>query len=400
MARKKHNEVVAGLFIVMALAVSLGVVLWLGGSDWFKSKGQLVSFYVPQSQGSIGLQVGEPVTIGDAVVGKIVSIVPQPALSRCLYHVRLDRTDMTVYANGKGKIISSPLGGSKLVILDSGSGTKLADDQNPISLSGGMDQALADISSVAENARVVSETIRKAVDPSQGGKMIQEMVAIVDLLKKSADDINTITAAVRLQVDVQKADSILAKLKGTADDLNAMTTDAKPKVQKALTSVVNITDNFDQYAKKDIAQILDQFHQASGEVLKVTKNFAELSEQAKQMVAVNHDSVTAMVDNLAQVSANLKAMAAEVRRSPWKLLYKPSEKESRQQDIYDAAVAFSNGATQLDLATAKLAGLAKANPQGIPANDPTVKQVLQDLKDIFQRFSKQEQALWNELQKN
>ena len=93
------------------------------------------------------------------------------------------------------------------------------------------------------------------------------------------------------------------------------------------------------------------------------------------------------------------AMAAEVRRAPWRLMYKPTEKETHQQDIYDAARAFSDGAAQMDQTAAKLAGLIKASPGGLDGQSPVVKQMLKELQDRFNQFNKFEQALWDELQK-
>ena len=45
---------------------------------------------------------------------------------------------------------------------------------------------------------------------------------------------------------------------------------------------------------------------------------------------------------------NLKAASVEIRHSPWRLLYKPSEGEVANLTLYDSARQFSEGTTQLN----------------------------------------------------
>ena len=42
MPQTKHDELKAGLFVIIALAVTLGVILWLGAGDAFRTAGQEV----------------------------------------------------------------------------------------------------------------------------------------------------------------------------------------------------------------------------------------------------------------------------------------------------------------------------------------------------------------------
>ena len=69
------------------------------------------------------------------------------------------------------------------------------------------------------------------------------------------------------------------------------------------------------------------------------------------------------------------------------------------QNVHDAARAFSNGASQLDQALAKLKGLAASHPKGVPANDPQLKKIAEQIKETFEKFTDAEKALWKELLK-
>ncbi|MFB3891231.1 MAG: MlaD family protein [Phycisphaerae bacterium] len=399
MPRKGCNEMVVGVFVVVALAVALTVVIWIGASDIFRTKGQLVSFYSPQDKGPAGLELGYAVSVGDVNIGRIVDMNVNDG--RCIYHARLDRTDIKVYSNAEASVSSGGLvGGTKLALKTYGTPDKpLADDAHPVKVTGGLAEAMENISKGAESFKVIAAEIRAKVDPQQGGKMLANIDEIVQDLKKAAGEIVKAAANVQGQTDPAKDDSVVAKVKKAADDINAMTADAKPKVSSILSSVQDMAGRLDEYTKKDLGDFLAKLRESNNEIYKVAHNLADASTTAKDIVAASSDNIDLMVTNMTQVSGNLKSMSEEVRRNPWRLLYKPTEKETRQQDIYDAARAFSEGASQVDTAVSKLSGLAKAYPQGVPANDPTLAGALKDLKEAFGKFTKVENALWQELQK-
>jgi len=123
-----------------------------------------------------------------------------------------------------------------------------------------------------------------------------------------------------------------------------------------------------------------------------------VSEQTKEIVTVNRDNIDETLDNLTQVSVDLKSAAKEIRRNPWRLLYEPEEKELRSQNLYDAVRAFSNGAEQLDQAITKLRRLEQIKSDD-PAFQETTEKIHKGLNEVFSKFSKAEEALWKELQK-
>ena len=138
----------------------------------------------------------------------------------------------------------------------------------------------------------------------------------------------------------------------------------------------------------------------SGLLQRTMSNIEAMSAQIRDMVNVNQDNINEIMDNFTQVSANMKAASKEIRRNPWRLLYKPKKGELHSQNIYDAARAFSDGAAELDQAVAKMSTLVKMYPEGLPADDPQMVRVRKRLDDVFKRFTEAEEALWKALGKN
>lgn len=417
MPRKKHNELLAGTFVLLALALVLGLILWIGGVDLLATKGQVAVFYVPAEQGGVGLAPGVEVSYGDSPIGKVKSVEARPDLGKCFYYVQLDRKDISIFSDGKAIVSSPPIGSPRLMVMSTGASGVLATADNPVLIGGGLERMMSDVAVAVQNVRSISDKLVAEMDPADSAKLLGQTHAILRDLKKASAVVAVVAGLAQSQADASNPQSMVAKVHRSIDDVNDITADAKPKVAAALGGVQEIVadakpkvakmllaaqetaDAVEGYAKNDVAEILLKLRQANTLILKVTEDFADVSKEARNLVATNRESVDTMIDNLMQVSANLQATAKEVRRNPWRLLYRPSEKETRQQDIHEAARAFSEGATQLDRAATKLSGLIKAHPQGVGADDKLVEQILKDLKGTFGRFSKIEQNLWNELEK-
>jgi len=446
MRKSTRNEVAAGLFVLVAIAATLGVVLWLGAAEMFKSGGQVASFCAPLSEGSMGLQEGADVLLGDSGVGKIIRIDSRPGQGVCLYHARIDRRDLVIRADGSASIVSPPIGTAKLVITRLGSGPDLADDAHPILLAGGLNKAIVDLTVAAEKIRKIAEVatgeldasnresilyrvkegtrdlvkassdvamiaanVRGQTDANQPGSIVAQLVQSAGYVRGQLDPnqggsiMDTVRGAagsVKGQLDANQKESLAAKFHRSVDDVNAMTSDARPKVQKTLTAIADMTERLDGYVQKDVAEILGKLRETNNQVLKIAKDFAEISDQTRKMILVSRDKIGEMIGNMTLVSEDLKATAKEVRRNPWRLFYQPKDKELETQNILDAARAFMQGAEQLDAALARMNELAKLHPEGVKPDDPELQKVRESLKDTFGKFSKVEQALWKELEKS
>ena len=389
MAKKTHNELTAGIFVVLSIIAGLAVVIWLGGAGLFRPTRQEAIFYLDESAGSAGLIVGSFVQVGDDQIGKVTNIRFDPETSRTLYTAKIDREGFKVYADGEAQVAAAFIGGARLVIVDRGSDTQpLADEDHALQLSGGMDQTMSDLASAAKKVDDIAAVIQVELNAQQANSILAHVHEVIASLRDAAADVATIAANIKPETDRDNSQAMLAKVHKSVDDINKMTTDGR-----------DITQKLKQYTNEDIGEILANLRQSNTKILKITTDFAKVSEQVKQVLFLNRDNIDTMIDNMTHVSANLKATSKEIRRNPWRLIYKPDEKQIRSQNIYDAARAFSDGAEQLDRAIAKMNGLAKASPQGIPADDPQLLKVREQLEKVFGKFSKAEQSLWKELDK-
>jgi len=395
MARRQQNELVAGIFVIVSMVVLVGVIVWLGGSSIFTPAKQTAVFYRDELAGSCGLAVGSFVKIGDDQVGQISVIRFQPDHSRTFYFAEIDRGDFQVYADGAARVAAALVGGAELVITSrGGEGEIPADEANPIRISGGLDQAMADLSSAAEK---ISQVVRDELSSDEPKALLSKVHRVMESLDSASTDIAEIAANIKAETDAEAETALLAKVHASMDNVKAITDDAGPKVSKTLSAVRDVAEKVRTYVDDDVADILAKLRQANTEILKITKDFSAVSGEAREIVLLNRENIDEMLDNMVHVSTNLKAASKEIRRNPWRLLHKPDEREMHSQNIYDAARSFANGAEQLDQAIAKLTSLTKASQQAIPPDDPTLIRVRDHLTETFDKFGKAEQALWKEL---
>jgi len=299
MPRKKRSELTAGLFVVAGIAVLLGVVLWLGAADVLKARGQVASFYVPMAAGSVGIIEGAELTLGDGRIGKIVDVLPDPGAARCLYHARLERTDLLVRSDAKAIVVSPAVGQAKIVLMSPGDANGPADDTDPVRLTGGLDQAMQQVSRLAENLAETSAKLRFELNAEQAQSLlakIHRIVAevkaaaknvvvmtghleaetkaddpnsIVGRLRESALDIRKAAGRIAHQVDPNGRDTVVAKVSRAAGNIEGQTDpnaagslmaevratvkEGRPNVSRALTAMANAAEKIEAYTKKDVA---------------------------------------------------------------------------------------------------------------------------------------------------
>ncbi len=451
MPRKQRSKLAAGLFSLACLLALLGVVIWLGAADIFKTTYQRAVFYADVSDGSLGLKTGSFVRINDAQVGRIVDVQFNPDDGRTYYTAEIEQAGAEIHRDGKAVASAGFIGGSQLVVLSRGSESEpLATADNPLEVTpAGFMDALTQL----------SDKVGAELDREDPEALLGKVHAILDGLDTAAGTVSEITTALQQEIDAERAEallgkihtamndvkritsslrqemsrdeegSLLAKVHGTADnvrdtseflvgeidreaegsamgkvhagldDVTEMTADAKPKVGEALTAVRDTAKRLDRYTEEDLGDLLAKMRDVGDKVLEIAENLREVSVEAREVITVNRVQIDEMIDNMALVSAELKATAKEVRRNPWRLFYRPDDEELRSQNIYDAARAFSQGAEQLDQAVTKLRRLAEAHPEGVPADDEQLERIRRQVEESFSNFTKVERALWDELTK-
>ena len=279
MPRKSHNELAAGIFVTVVVVATLGVVLWLGAYDLLRPARQRAYFFVREGNSAGGLDKGSFVQIAGANVGQITEVELDSRSGRTYYVAEIERGDVKIHSDGKAKLVAGLIGAPNLSVIRGSESAPLADREHAIEIVGGLQEAMDDISDVAEKLAEIAAKVRHEVDPQLEGTIMGKLHGILDdvkslsaalsgetdrnrqgtLLSKihaSADNVTRITANLRRETDLAAEGSVMGKVHAVVDDVKDITADAKPKLAMTMSDVSATVKKIRQYTETDLANLL------------------------------------------------------------------------------------------------------------------------------------------------
>ena len=415
------NAIWAGGFILLAALLVAGVVVALQGLDSFtESRRQyLVRFDVADDVG--GLRPGSEVRVGGLKVGSVGSIrfetdpgdgVPPSVFATFSLPERIPLGD------GAEVAVQSTITGVSWVNVDNlGDLTKPLASDFPIDGDPNtLTQLLSDFTeltpqltgTVTDVRTVTLPKVNDTIDSfeSLASGTERQIAETVAPIKQAAEDASTLTGQLSADLppviddakrmaaagaDVAEGLSgVLGKDEAGPRDLGetiANVKDATATVKDRLPGTMDKVDSTLDGAQLAIDKVGPQLDQV-GEVLADLK---ETSGAARSIVADNRSRIDRTIANVRQASESFKLATAEIRRSPWRLLYRPDKSESEQLDLYDAARRFAEGANELSAAAADLRAAEVAG------DDARVGKLLTRVESKLAEFNDAEQALYQRL---
>lgn len=289
------------------------------------------------------------------------------------------------------------------------------DEQNPQSLLAAIKLQLdpEDVSSLMSklhasmnDLNAMTNSIAVQMDPEGKDALIAKVGGILD-------NLNLITGHLRDQITPGKEEMVLAKVQQALDSINSGLSDAvtlleenRPRISNTLMSMEHLASTVDGDIAVPIARELDASNpqglltQARESFEKLNHSLADInviSGKGRKLMVLNEERFNRLVVNAKEASDHLKSAAKDLRRNPWRLLYRPSPDETKQLAILDAAREFSEAAGRLDDSASQLRALAESRNEEVPADDPELVALRKELLDTFENFRQAEQSLWKQL---
>ncbi len=440
----ERNAFKLGLTMIVFCALFVGILVFFaprGGGD--------VTYQVrfPHHALTTVLKPGGLVRCGGDTVGTIDALELQemkdPSTGTTgLFSVVAFRADSKLGLRRDCRI--TPVGpllgeGGQLVIQDRGDGDPLPPgsliEGNPGADLTNLMQTLADQLNAKDPTSLLA-MVRMQLDSGDPKSMLGKIL-------RSLDDINAVTASLSQQFDHREKETLVAKLHGIMDNINEATSllrdqmdqtkdaAAMAKINRMLdtlqgglrTAVTLLNDNREplnetiasirntsRILEKDIAeriaQQLDVSNQASlmakvhVSIDRLGRSLADMNAitgAAREVVVLNKEQLSGMISNFKETSDHLKGAALDIRRSPWRLFYQPTMDEVAEANVFDAARAFSEAATRLNDAAARVQAIQAASGPQAPLPDEQLNRIRDQIEQTFNDFTKAEAALWKEL---
>jgi len=441
---RQRNTFVLGLVVTGFFALFLGVTVFLARGLGVGREPFVVRF--PADELTARFQVGDEVICGGQTVGTVRRIefrdeAGPDGSDRLWVYVTADvRRDIDLR---KDCVVqpSAPLLGeiSKLIIRRRGTGppvdpTVPIDGQPAYRLDDAIDSLARELD--PERKGSLLARVRSQLDEQNAGSLISKIHlslddlnqvtrnvslqlnpaqrhALLSKLHAVLDNVNSATGFFREQLEPGRNEVVLAKVHAALDSLNqalgtvvAMLEENRAPVGETVAHVRNTARTIDeqiaariaeQLDARDAASLIAKVHVGIDRMNRSLEDLNRITGTGRQLVLSNREVIERVFANLKETSDHLKAASKEIYRNPWRLLYKPTDRQSRELNVFDAAREFAEAATQLDSAMIRLQGVMEAS-DGLPhRDDRTLVEIRDALQHSVERFKEAEQALWRQL---
>jgi phospholipid/cholesterol/gamma-HCH transport system substrate-binding protein len=390
--KKERNALRAGLFILIAIALTITVILAVKGGGRFAEGRVLrvVSFRLADDIG--GLRVGDDVRIGGWKVGLVKDIEA----------VGLDgddpRIQVTYSLPGRFKLrenarigVQQTLTGAASLNIDYlGKGREFVETEVVVGRPDPKTALFASLSTAGGDIAAIAKDVRDTTVPKAN--------AALDSFKSTGDSATALVGDVKKQVPpiVEKYNSVTEKtgamMQSITDMIGPSTTDWKGLIANLNAASGTVKNELPAMMEK-LNKTLESAQAAMEDMKSAVANVKDVSASLKQVIGGNESKLEGMIASLKTTGDNLKAASAEIRRSPWRLLYKPAPNEMANLNIYDSARQFAEGANELNDAATSLRDALKTGG----ASQKEIQEMVSRLEQSFTKFREVEGKLWSEV---
>ena len=305
----KRDQVFVGLFVLIAVAVLIGMVFAISGA--FGRTSKTYHAYFPFAG---GLERGATVRYaGGPKVGRVEKLTIDPQNPVRIDVVFSVQTDLPVKTDSHVKIMSmSPLGDNHLEILPGGAQTALAPPGSllPSDTYVDFNALTAQINDLAPQAQQLIQSLNgRATELKVTIDRVNDLLSAENRANLSATlaDARGMIEENRPQIrsTIQHLDTVTQKLEPLLQDLHKATDEAN----QALTHV-------DAVLMENRADV----RQSVNELRKSLTTLTDITGRLDQTLDVNTENIDELLDNFRHVSQNLKEFTDTIKKRPYTLI--------------------------------------------------------------------------------
>ena len=417
--RAQRNNVFAGLLVIFSLLATVTIVVILGGGlDAFGKRDYTVRF--PLEVGAEGVEVGSRVTVGGVSVGMVKGrrfAMNGDAIEGIDVTIAIDRKislrEGTVaylqmpILGGTGSINFSRLGdGPPLQDSDLIAG-RIAPPGILTSTGFGEEQADA-LRQIIATARETTERVNE-ITRRFGDDVMPDVQTIVGSTRERyptwLDRIDSITDNV--DQTAAKGPAIASELEQRVVEFREFVQEVRPVIEENRERIRYALDNFGEASanSREITlqarAFMDRLNgEMSDRAIAILDQGQTGLEEARSALATadsilleQRPNIRASLANFRVSSDQLRDTLIEVRRSPWRLLYRPDTRELEYELLYDAARAYAGAVTNLRSAAESLESVsASAAPER-----EQVSALVSEVERAFERYRSAEEFFLQQL---
>ena len=378
---RDRNALKAGLFIICSIIAIAAIILAIRGAGHViePMADRRVVFQISDDLG--GLRDGDDVRLGGFRVGSVRQIdVSPPKTDKEEPKIIVTFTIPSRYRlHDDSRVVAEATltGVASLNIERLGSGSEV---DEAIGRPSSMAQLLSGLGDATPDLKATLHDVRTVTVPK---------------VDSAADRANVLLAHVDGKIDpiVTRYDTVAERAGEALGQVRDLLGDTKPDIRGTMKNLNGLTATVNQRLPALIEQMrsaIDKTQATLDTARGALQDVKRITETGKDVISGNRGKLESIVASLKTTSDNLKGASIEIRRSPWRLLYKPSASEMANLNLYDAARQFADGADNLtDAATALRDAVHDGNP-----DKQQVQKLMEQLDQSFANFRQVEDKLW------
>ncbi len=258
-----------------------------------------------------------------------------------------------------------------------------------------------------DDVNVMTQDMRLQLSPHEQTALMSKVHAIFD-------NLNDTTGALRRQLATDDEAALLAKVHIVLDQLagglaeaNAMLHENRPAIRDTVTSIESVARQMDEELlaafkaelnRDDPTSLLGKIHVGVDRLNVSLENVVTMTDTGRKLVVLNRPALQRSIDNLKEISDQMRVGVQEILLAPWRL-FKPPADEVKRLDVFEAARRFAEAATMLDDAAARLEAILAAAPvEGeVLGSQDEIRTIQDSLRSAFERFQTAEEYLWEQM---
>jgi phospholipid/cholesterol/gamma-HCH transport system substrate-binding protein len=403
--KNERNALKAGIFMVVSLVLIIAVIVGIKGFGRFAEPLQYRTVTFKLSDDVGGLRIGDDVRIGGAKVGAVRSIDVEPDKDQPAVLVRLSLPKRFQLKEGARPRIQATLTGTAWINFETlGTGTALAENATIAGYPSETTELLAKLSSIAPTVQDIVTDVKTKTIPKVN-LALDKTAGTMDAFKETGVAAADVAKSLKSKIDgiVERYNKIMETgtqaMVNIRDLFGDIKTDFRTTVANfsKLTGTLNeklppILDKVDNGLAK-LQGTVDNVNKLLEDVKAAAANTRDITATGRSVIVQNQGKLNGMISSLKVTADNLKGASAEVRRSPWRLLYKPQPGEMGNLTLFDSARQFAEGANDMNDAAQALRDALK-DPN---ADKEQIQKLIDHLDQSFGKFNSVEQQLWKQV---
>lgn len=411
-----RNAIVGAFFIVaITLTVAVTAILSDLASALTPTNEYVVRFGLVENAGI--LAEGAEVRAGGHKVGTVgdVRLALEDGVARGVdVRIEIDR-GLILHEDAIARIEIPLLGtGAVINILHTGTGTALAkggtiagrpspgllaqtglDDEDIENIR----RSIASMAAASERVRTLLEEIEPQLGQSLDGlnRTIGDAQAITasvrERLPRLGDEVESTLGEVRTGIESWTA--LASRLDERTVALGQVIESVRDTIDTNRPNIDRVIADLAEVAERTRAELLPNVLETTEQARRAAAESAELAADARNFFESEAPGLRRMTANLRLASDQAKLTMLEVRRSPWRLLQRPTTRELEGELLYDATRAFAQAASDLRAASESLISLStdREGPIDMASRQRAIERLHEELSASFEKYRAAEQFL-------